>query len=828
MKAVIMAGGEGTRLRPLTSNHPKPMIPIANRPMMEHIVQLLQRHGFDEIVVTVAFLANAIRNYFGDGSEFGVRMVYATEETPLGTAGSVRNAMDELDERFLVISGDVLTDIDLSQIVRFHEERGAMATIGLTAVENPLEFGIVITNEDGTIERFLEKPGWGQVFSDTVNNGIFVLEPEIFDFIPAGRPVDFSSEVFPKLLDQRKPLYGFVCDGYWEDVGTLEAYVSAHKDVLDRKVDLDVPGFRMDAGVWLGEGAEIDPTARVEGPAVIGTNTRVEAGARLGPYTVLGNNVMVQAEADLERVIAHDGVYLGRANRLRGTVVGRGCDLRSNVRAEEGVVFGDECFVGERASITSGVKIYPYKTVEAGAIVNRSLVWESRGSRSLFSPHGVAGLANVDITPELATRVAMAFGATLKKGATVTTSRDSSRAARMLKRSVMAGLNAAGINVDDLEVAPVPVTRFQVRSQHSSAGISVRLVSGDPASVVIRFFDGLGVDISETAARKIERNYFREDFRRVFPGDIGDIDFPPRTLEYYTAALTQEIDTALISGHGFKAVVDYAYGSTAFVMPNVLGKLGTDVLAVNPYASTPGMSTFDRDASAAGVATLVRTSGAHVGAVIDPDGEHITLIDDEGHVLTDLEALLAFVELVTSSSADGCRVAVPVIATSKVADVARANGSEVVWTKVATSALMQSALSDDVALAASVDGGFIVPHFLPAFDAIATFAKLLELLARTGLQLSKVVAGLPRTHVVHETVGTPWEQKGAVMRSLMEQADGELVLVDGVKVLYDDGWALVLPDPEEPITHVWAEAGSDGDARRRVQEHMGRIRRLLG
>jgi mannose-1-phosphate guanylyltransferase/phosphomannomutase len=183
---------------------------------------------------------------------------------------------------------------------------------------------------------------------------------------------------------------------------------------------------------------------------------------------------------------------------------------------------------------------------------------------------------------------------------------------------------------------------------------------------------------------------------------------------------------------------------------------------------------------------------------------------------------------VTASTPDGCRVAVPVIATSKVADVARANGSEVIWTKVATSALMQSALSDDVALAASVDGGFIVPNFLPAFDAIATFAKLLELLARTGTQLSKVVAGLPRTHVVHETVSTPWEQKGAVMRSLMEQADGELVLVDGVKVVYDDGWALVLPDPEEPITHVWAEAGSDGDARRRVQEHMGRIRRLLG
>jgi mannose-1-phosphate guanylyltransferase/phosphomannomutase len=314
----------------------------------------------------------------------------------------------------------------------------------------------------------------------------------------------------------------------------------------------------------------------------------------------------------------------------------------------------------------------------------------------------------------------------------------------------------------------------------------------------------------------------------VFPGDIGDIDFPPRTLEYYVAALQQEIDTAAIRGHGFKAVIDYAYGSAAFVMPNVLSKLGTDVLAVNPYASTPGASSFDRAASADAVATLVRTSGAHVGAVIDPGAEHITLIDDEGHVLTDTEALLAFVELVTSSTDSGCRVAVPVIATSKVAEVAAQHGAEVVWTKVATSALMQSALDDDVALAASCDGGFIVPHFLPAFDAMATFAKLLELLARTGTKLSKIVAGLPRTHVVHETVATPWEQKGTVMRSLMEQADGDLVLIDGVKMLFDDGWVLTLPDPEVPVTHVWAEAGSDGDARRRAQEHVGRIRRLLG
>src|SRR5689334_3034699 len=189
MKAVIMAGGEGTRLRPLTSNQPKPLIPIANRPMMEHVLRLLTRHGFDDVVVTLAFHPQMIRTYFGDGSEFGVRVAYATEESPLGTAGSVGNAKDELTEAFLVISGDVLTDIDLSEVVRFHRERGAMATIALKAMENPLEFGIVITREDGSIDRFLEKPTWGQVFSDTVNTGIYVLEPEIFDYIPMGEPV---------------------------------------------------------------------------------------------------------------------------------------------------------------------------------------------------------------------------------------------------------------------------------------------------------------------------------------------------------------------------------------------------------------------------------------------------------------------------------------------------------------------------------------------------------------------------------------------------------------------------------------------------------------
>ncbi|MGH9009539.1 MAG: sugar phosphate nucleotidyltransferase, partial [Acidimicrobiia bacterium] len=542
MKAVVMAGGEGTRLRPLTSNQPKPMMPMANRPLMEHVVRRLALHGFDDIVVTVAFLASHIRNYFGDGSELGVSMRYATEETPLGTAGSVRNAAAELDDTFMVISGDVLSDIDLDAVIKAHRSSGALATIALRRVENPVDFGIVITNADGWVERFLEKPTWGEVFSDTINTGIYVLEPQILDLIPEHESVDFSEMVFPAALQRGMAIQGLVVDGYWEDVGTIDAYHRAHRDVLDERVAVEIPGFRLGDGIWLGEGADVDPAAEITGPVIIGDNCRIEAGARIGEYTVLGSNVVVKHDAALSRTIIHDHVYIGPAATLRGCIVGRSADLRRGARAEEGVVLGEESFVGDGAVITQGVKVYPYKTVESGAVVNSSIVWESRGQRTLFGRRGVRGLANVDVTAELAVRLAAAYGTSLKKGSVVCCSRDTSRVARTLKRAVMSGLNLSGVHVEDLELAPVPLTRFHVRSERAQGGVTVRLSPEDAATVEIRFFDAQGADIDDVAKRKVERLLSRDDFRRAFAGDIGDIVFPPRALEYYTAALVRSIN----------------------------------------------------------------------------------------------------------------------------------------------------------------------------------------------------------------------------------------------------------------------------------------------
>jgi mannose-1-phosphate guanylyltransferase / phosphomannomutase len=829
MKAVIMAGGEGTRLRPQTSNLPKPMLPLVGRPMMEHIISLLRRHGITDIVVTVAFLPNAIRSYFGNGSELGVRMVYATEETPLGTAGSVRNAREELTERFLVISGDVLTDINLTSLIEFHEKNSALATLALCAVENPLEFGIVITREDGSIERFLEKPGWGQVFSDTINTGIYVLEPEIFDVIPEGRAVDFSSEVFPTVLEAGAPLFGYVADGYWEDVGTTAAYLKAHEDILDGKVEVDISGFELAPGVYLGKGSSVDPAARLDSPAFIGENCTIDEEAVIGAYTTIGANTRVSERAELSHSVIGENSYIGQAARVEGSVLGRACDLRHGARCEPGSVVGEGCLIGANAELRGGVKVYPYKVVEAGAQVQSSIVWESGGTRTLFGREGVRGIVNVDISPELAVRLAKAWASSLEKGSVITTSRDTSRAARVLKRALMVGCNSVGVNVTDLEVATIPVTRHHIRTRGTQGGLTVRLSPDDPQSVAIRFFDSDGLDLSESEQRRIERLYHREEFRRVTAGDIGDIDFSPRALEHYTADVVEAFDLPNASRRDLKLVLDLSYGAASFVMPNLLSKVKADVLSINPYAQTPGMISVDRVSSAARVVQSVRGSGADLGAVIDAGGEHLTLVDGTGRILTDDEALMVFLDLMTAGDKPA-RVALPATVSYRAYELCALRGAEVITTALSSSRLMEAAASGGVTYAADQDGGFIFPDFLPSFDGAAALVKLIALLGRSGESLAQVAARVPEIAIMRIEVETPFEQKGLVMRTLMEQLaeeDSELVLIDGIKVLSPTGWVLVVPDPEEPTTHVWAEGADRADSERLSSGYVERLRQIL-
>jgi len=829
VQAVIMAGGEGSRLRPLTGNMPKPMLPVANRPLMEHIILLLKSHGVTDVVATVQFLSSVIRNYFGDGSDQGIALSYATEDVPLGTAGSVLGAGDLISGTFLVISGDALTDLDLEEILDFHRTKGAAATLVLKRMKDPLEFGIVMTTEDGRIERFLEKPTWGQVFSDTINTGIYVLEPEVLDLIPPEQPHDFSSELFPTMLDKGLPLFGFITDSYWTDVGTTDAYLQANRDVLARKVRVDLPGFELRPGVMVGDDVEVAPTARIEGPAMLGSNTRVGDGAIVGPYAVIGTNCRIADEARVSQGVVMDRAYLGTYAQVRGGVLGRGSSLEKGAALEEGAVTGDEVSVGAGAIIKPRVKIYPSRTVEAGAIVTQSIVHEKRGARSLFGSRGVSGLVNVGVNPQVAVRLALAYGTMLKRGSVVVTGRDASRAARTMKRAVIAGLTASGVTVNDLELVPLPLTRYTVRGVQAAGGVSVRTSPENPEVVEIRLFDDRGTDISEAAQRKIERVFFREDYRRPPAGRLGELEFPPRALEQYSSGLLRGVDTSAIRERAPKVVVDYAYGPASLIGPTLMGRLGCDALAVHAFTDEhrPVLLTEDIERLLAELADHVRNSGSDLGMLLEPNGEIARVVDNEGRVWSHAEALFAFLAHETGRGVS--EVALPVSSSVRCAEVAESRGARVHWTPTALPALMGRAAHSDIGFAGDSNGALLFSEFMPAPDALMTFCKTLELLATGSRPLSEVAAELPPAHVAIRDVQTPWDQKGTVMRHVASSAAPEsLVLVDGVKVVEDAGWALVIPYPDEPLCRIWAEAGSRAEAEALADRYVALVYEITG
>jgi mannose-1-phosphate guanylyltransferase/phosphomannomutase len=799
----------------MTANLPKPLLPVANRPVLEHVLRLLRRHGITETVVTVQFLASLVRNYFGDGDELGMELQYATEQRPLGTAGSVKNAETALrDEPFLVMSGDALTDADLTGMIEFHRASGALVTVGLKSVPDPLEYGIVICDPDGRVNRFLEKPTWGQVFSDTVNTGIYVMEPEVLAQVPADTEVDWSGQVFPQLLEAGAPLYGYRFDGYWEDVGTLASYRQVHVDVLNGEVEVEIGAFEVSPGVWLGEGAEIDPDVDIAGPVLVGDYTRVEAGSQLRSYAVLGANVVVKAGAVVERSVVHDNVFVGPRASLRGCTIGRNTDVMRAARVDEGAVVGDDCVIEQEAYLSAGVRVYPFKTVDAGALVTSSVIWESRGHRSLFGPRGVSGLVNVEITPDLAVRLASAWATTLRKGSVVIASRDVSRAATALKRAVVSALTARAIDVRDLEVAPAPVARFATAHSDAAGGVMIHTTPGDPQSVDLVFLDESGADLGPSAQRRLERVFSRQEFRRAFPGEIAQLSYPARIVDNYTQEVLASVDASGADTSDLRVVIDTAGGAAAVVLPTMLGRLGVDSLIVNGRLdeSSPTETLGSHMQGLARLGELVPSSRASFGARFDPVAERLALVDERGQIIHDDRALLVVMDLVAAERRGGT-VALPVTTTRVAEQVAAFHGVDICWTGTGATGLSAAAARHGVIFAGDGRGGFIVPEFSAAIDGIAAFARIVGLVARTKLTMSEIDARIPQAHVQRREVPTPWSAKGTVMRAVLEAAGSRYVdTTDGVRVVEADGrWVLVLPDPAEATTHLWAE-GPDAAA----------------
>ncbi len=807
-----MAGGEGTRLRPLTSSRPKPMVPVVGRPVMEHILHLLRHHGITEVIVTVQYLSAQIEHYFGDGAEFGMEITYSVEPEPLGTAGSVRRCAADLQGTFLVISGDALTDIDLGRVIELHRQRESWVTLALARVANPLEFGVVVLDGSGAIQRFLEKPGWGEVFSDTINTGIYVIEPQALAEVPPGQPYDFSKDLFPKLMAAGAPLFGCAVDGYWCDIGNLSQLMQANEDALRGRVHLNLPGRRFPGDIWIAGGASVAPSAKLQGPLLIGENSSVREDAVVEGPAVIGPNSVVDRGARISRAVLLGNDYVGARTVVLGALLGRGLRIGTSASVQEGAVIGDGCHLQDGCQIKPEVKLWPNKVVEADAVVNQSIVWGARWQRSLFAAGGVGGVANVDVGPEMAVRLGAAYGSTLQRGDAVVVSRDSHPASVMIKRALMSGLASAGIRVHNLESVPLPVMRYAASALGTRGGVFVWVDGESPGhQMELRFLDNRGIDVDSGAERKIENLYFREDARRVAPDDVGTISYPAKVLDIYLTGYLAALGVLPTGAHAPRVVLDYGGGNAGTVLPQALAEYGAQAMAIGTHGGRGTAALAGRDPVE--LSQVVQALRADCGIRLDPTGERITIVDDQGRTLSHQEVLVLFATLAAQRQRDA-EVAVPLTATAAVEAACRAHDGTVRRTRSGARALMEAAAAGGLALAGDGLGGFAFPAFHPGLDGMFAAGLLLRWLAKSGRPLSALVASLPRAAIAVDAVACPWQAKGHLMRRLVEVTRGQqITLLEGVKVHRNGAWVAVLPDADRPLVHLHAEPiPGDGQA----------------
>nr|WP_276576442.1 sugar phosphate nucleotidyltransferase [Caldicoprobacter algeriensis] len=783
-----MAGGSGSRLRPLTCDLPKPMVPVMAKPVMTYSIELLKKYGIKDIGITLQYLPQVIEDYFQDGSTFGVKLHYFVEETPLGTAGSVKNAEKFLDETFVVISGDALTDINISKAINFHREKKAIATLVLKKVQVPLEYGVVIIDESGAVTRFLEKPNWSEVFSDTVNTGIYILEPEVLTYFKAGQKFDFSQDLFPLLLEKGKPMYGYITDEYWCDIGNLQTYLQAHYDMLSGKVRFPIPGQKIGENIWVGENVDIAPEARLEGPCYIGDYTRIREGAYVGPFTVIGRYNDIGPHTSIKRSVLWDYNTLSRCVEIRGAAVCNKVDIRERVSIYEGAVVGNGCTLKPRVSVKPDVKIWPEKVIEHGTTVQSNVIWGTRFSKTLFGKNGITGKLNVDLDPRFAVRLGAALGAELKPNKRVAISCDDNTGSAMLKYGIISGLLSSGVEVLDLGMLTTPILRYMVPYFGLEGGIHVFEDKKVDGNVGIHFIDRDGGNFSPAFERQIENAFVREDFQRVAADKIPKVQNFFNVPLFYAKALEKLVDADVIRNYGFKVLFSTPSRLVASIAETIFSDVGCELHIAKDDIP------LELEKAERGQYSLA----CHV----DSNGEELELYDEKGKRVS-REMCGALRVFLCLNANDKKEVVVPYTAPTAIETMVQSLQGKVIRTKTSRYALMNEVIKREG------NGSGV---FLLYADAIAMLLKLLEVLAKEHKMLSELTSAIPRFYMKEKVIECPWEEKGKVMRWLIqEETKGNNVveLFEGVKVHHKNGWALVLPDSEEAVCRIYSEGVSE-------------------
>ena len=791
MKAIILAGGAGSRLRPLTCTLPKPMVPVMNLPVMEYTLRLLRRHGIREVTVTLQYLPNRIRSYFRDGEELGMKISYCVEEKPLGTAGSVLLCGADR-ERTLVLSGDALTDLDLGKLLAFHEERGGAATLVLKQVEKPLEYGVALTDGQGRIERFLEKPDWSEAFSDRANTGIYVLEPEMWEGFSAGSAFDFAKDVFPKAMERGKELYGFLTEDYWCDIGSVEEYIRAHRDIFEGKCTVELPNARYEEGCWFEEGVRLDRGCVLRGPCYLGAGVEVQNGAAIEAYTVLGTGVAVKEGASVKRSILWEGAEVGRYSELRGAVLCAGVTVGNRASVFESAVAAENVRLGDRSIVRGGVRLWPEKSLPAGTAAGKDCIWNAE-SEGLFAGCETTGGTN-ELPAEVCCRLGRAVGTAAGEGGRIAMATDGAAAAVMARQAFAAGAMEAGCDLYDLERAVLPVLRFGTRLLHASAAMYFSVTA--EGRLRIRLLDGRGCDAGKAAVRQVQ-TAFEQGGRRVGSERLGLLAMRGGMEQLYCADLYERAEGGFLRERGGFAACA-ARGMEAEMLRLLFGSCGWSAAIAEDGREAERLAR--------------KRQGIALGM---EDGRLSVYRGDGGERLHGprLELLCAAVDLL--------------------------GGEKVIWTDALSGEAMERLAKRHGArverlpereLQRTLEGKNTLLCELRR-DPYATALLLCGRLARLGRSVEQVAAELPLPQVRERTVAVTWKDIGRIFRTVAEESAGRTGLsadlTEGVRVSRGDGWVNLLPDAGGRCMRVIGQAFSEEYAQSLADFYGRRVERII-
>ena len=761
MKAIIMAGGEGSRLRPLTCDCPKPMMRLMDKPVMQYALELLRAHGITQIAATLGYLPDAITDYFGDGADFGVDINYFIERNPLGTAGGVKQAQAFLDETFIVLSGDGVTDLDITAAVEFHRKKGALATLVLRREANPTEYGVVCTDSDGRINGFYEKPGRCDILSDTINTGIYILEPEILQKIPADRSFDFGHDLFPQLVQEGAAVWGYVMDGYWCDIGDVRAYLGAHMAAMDGRIHLEGIFPRPGKPVVL-PGAVIDKTAILESPCYIANGAQIRAGAHIGAYCVVGENCIIGAHASLKRSVLWSGAQLESRAQARGCVLASHAVLESGAHAYEESVLGTGASAGERAAILPGVKLWPGKNALEGERLESNLVWGSRRSEGFAA--GTFALTS----PAQAIRAAQACASVLKPQELLL-GRSASTVADALWHAVAAGAMAQGVQVIDAGICTLPQLRH-----------AQDLLRTDAAAMVT---DSRLIPLNENGARlsaKLQRAVNTMNARHDYSGPF--------------CGLTRSVQSA------GQTDIAYIADAAACFESNPSSAPKTALHAQSPHL----LSIAERAFSRAGLSVragweddMMELAPGEIGAWLDERGETAVLSDEFG-ALTEAEQQLMYAWIALEYGER--ELILPVSATRAVAELTERYHARATYV-TGESSVWMNALAEQSRL-----------QFMLWFDGVRSALCAISLLTEHGLTLNDWRRSMPRIHRRSRTVSVPISETGRILHHFAD-SEPRAELGGGVRFTRDGGWAWICPDEQRPEFRIVAESASAEFAR---------------